>query len=287
MIFVVGGTGTVGRSLLAELAAAGAPASVLVRDEEKAAAVEASGFRAVQGDLEQPLAFQNELAGAESLFLLSPQHPRQGELQNGLVDAAKLAGVRRIVKLSGSRPVTGEHSSSAAGRAHAQTEKRIEESGLAHTFLRPSYFMQNLLAFAEPIRGGALPVPLGDASVAMVDTRDVGAAAATILLSGGRHDGRIYELTGPESLDLTEVAARLSFVLGHEVRYTNPPLEAAAEGMRSRGAPEWLVQHIQEILSIMRSGAGAATTSTLEEILGRAPRTLDDFVRDHSEAFQS
>lgn len=287
MIFVVGGTGTVGRSLLAELVAAGASVRVLVRDDAKAAAVEAGGLLAVRGDLERPLELESELADAESLFLLSPQHPRQGELQDGVVDAAKRAGVQRIVKLSGSRPVTGESSSSAAGRAHAQTEKRIEESGLAYTFLRPSYFMQNLLPFAEPIRNGVLPVPFGDASVAMVDTRDVGAAAAAVLLAGGRHDGRIYELTGPEALDFSEVAARLSVILGREVRYTNPTLEAAAESMRSRGAPDWLVQHVQEIMGIMRSGAGAKTTSVLEEILGRPPRTLNDFARDHAEAFGS
>jgi uncharacterized protein YbjT (DUF2867 family) len=283
MIFVIGGTGTVGRSLLAELAAAGAPARVLVRDEEKAAAVSADGFIPVHGELEQPLELQRVLADVESLFLLSPQHPRQGELQDGAVEAARLAGVERIVKLSGSRPVTGESSPSRAGRAHAQTERRIEESGVGYTFLRPSYFMQNLLAFAEPIRGGLLPVPLGDAAVAMVDTRDVGAAAARILLAGGRHDGQIYELTGPESLGCDEVAARLSRILGHEVRYTNPTPDAAAESMRARGAPDWLVQHVQEIMGIMRSGAGAPTTSSLAELLGRPPRPFDEFARDHAD----
>lgn len=284
MIFVIGGTGTIGRSLLTELAASGAQTRVLVRDDGKAAAVEADGFIPVRGDLEQPTQLRSALAGVESLFLLSPQHPRQGELQDGVVDAARLAGVRRIVKLSGSRPVTGADSSSAAGRAHAQTERRIEESGLAYTFLRPSYFMQNLLVVAEPIRNGVLPVPLGDASVAMVDTRDVGAVAAAILLSDGAHDGQIYELTGPESLGFTEVATRLSQILGHEVRYTSPTLEAAAENMASRGAPDWLVEHVGQIMAIMRSGAGAGTTSTIQEIIDRAPRTIDDFARDHLQA---
>jgi uncharacterized protein YbjT (DUF2867 family) len=283
MIFVIGGTGTIGQSLLSELAARGAPARVLVRTEAKAVAVEERGFEAVGGDIEQPGELEAALAGAEAVFLLSPQHPRQAELQNGVVDAAKRAGVPRIVKVSGSSAVTGEQSISFAGRAHAETETRIRDSGLRHTFLRPSYFMQNLLTAAEPIRNGILPIALGDAHVAMVDTRDVGTAAAEILLGDGRHDGQVYDLTGPESLDLAEVAARLSQTLGHEVRYSNPPLEAAAEAMRGRGAPEWLIEHIQQILTIMRTGAAAETSPTVEEIVGSPPRSIDDFARDYAQ----
>jgi uncharacterized protein YbjT (DUF2867 family) len=282
MIFVVGGTGTVGRGLLQELRAASVEARVLVRSGEKAAGVEEQGFEPVVGDLERPAELEGSLRGAESLFLLSAHHPRQAELQNVLVDTAKRAGVERVVKLSGSSAVTYAGSPSWVGRAHTQTEEKIRHEGLAFTFLRPNYFMQNLLGQAEAIRGGALPLPFADAHVAMVDARDVGAVAATILGSGGHHDGRVYDLTGPESLTFDDVATRLSAVLGQEISYRSSTVEAAAEGMRARGAPDWLVEHVQQIWEIFRSGHGAETSPVVEEILGRPPRGLEEFARDHA-----
>jgi uncharacterized protein YbjT (DUF2867 family) len=284
MIFVIGGTGTIGRGLLGELAAAGAPARVLVRTDEKAASVEELGFEAVPGDLERQEPLAASMEGATSLFLLSSQHPRQAELQNNAVAAAEQAGVERIVKVSSSAPVTGPDSLSWAGRAHAETEQRIMASGIPYALLRPSYFMQNMLALAEPIRNGALPVSFADARVALIDTEDVAAVAARILLSDGRYDNQVYALTGPEAIPFAEVAARLSRVLGHEIAYTDPPVEATLETMRARGAPDWLVEHIQQILVIFRANGGAETSPAVEEILGRPARTIEDFARAHADA---
>ena len=281
-IFVIGGTGTIGRSLLDELRAAGASARVLVRDDEKARAVEEKGFEPVRGDLDEPAGLEAALAGADALFLLSGQHPRQAELQGNAVEAARRAGVASIVKLSGGNAVTGERSPSFAGRAHAETERQIRDSGLGWTFLRPSYFFQNMLNLAEPIRNGVLPMPFGDARTAMVDTRDVAAVAAAVLAGDSRHDGQAYSLTGPESLTVAEAAERLSRVLGREIVYPNPPVSAAVDAMRARGAPDWLQQHVAEIMEIMRSGAAAETTSTVEDVLGRPPRSLEQFARDHA-----
>jgi len=285
MILVTGATGSVGRGLARELAAQGTPARMITRDAEKAKALEEQGFEVVVGDLERGEDVDRSLKGVESLFLLTSQQPRQAELQGSVVDAAKRAGVKRIVKVSGGSAVNAKESGSWVGRAHWETEQEIKDAGLNYTFLRPNYFMQNLLMLAEPIRNGVLPVPLGDARTAMIDARDVGAVAARILATDGQHDGQVYDLTGAESLGFADVAVRLSRGLGREVRYVDPPLEAAVETMRGRGAPDWLVEHFQQVMTVFRSGAGAETTPTVEEVLGRPPRTLDEFIADHAEAF--
>jgi NAD(P)H dehydrogenase (quinone) len=282
MIFVIGGTGTIGRSLLAELERLEAPARVLVRSDEKAAAVAAHGFEVVRGDVEGLPELEGALEGVDSLFLLTPQHPRQTELQNAAVEAARRTGVRRIVKVSGSSAVTGDASSSWVGRAHAETERAIAESGLAYAILRPNYFMQNMLGMAERIRNGELAASFGEARLALIDARDVGAVAATILLSNGRFDERIYDLSGPESLTFAEVAERLSAALGREIRFVDTPLEVTLDGMRSRGAPDWLVEHIRQIVGVFRTNAGAAVSPDVEQILGRPPRSVDEFARDYA-----
>jgi len=283
MIFVTGGTGNIGRGLLADLRAAGAPARVLVRNDAKAALVAEEGFEPVLGDLERPAELAGALDGADSVFLLSSQHPRQAELQNGVVEAAKRAGVRLLVKVSSADPVIGLNSPSWVGRAHAETERAIEASGMEYALLRPNYFMQNMLALAEPIRNGVLPVAFGDARVALIDTRDIGAVAAKILTSEAPYDSRVYPLTGPDAPTFAEVATRLSATLGRDIRYVDTPLETVLETMRGRGAPDWLVEHIRQIITVFRTGVGGDTTTCVEEILGRPPRPLEDFAHDNAE----
>jgi uncharacterized protein YbjT (DUF2867 family) len=282
VIFVIGGTGTIGRALLDELRERGAEARVLVRDDEKERVVREQGFATVRGDLEDPAGLEAGMAGAEAVFLCSAQHPRQAELQGNAAEAARRAGASRIVKVSGGEAVTRHDSISWAGRAHAAIEDGIRAAGLGWTFLRPSYFFQNLLPMAERIRNGVLPLALGDAKVSFIDARDVGAVAA-VALEGG-HEEQAYTLTGPEALTAREVAERLARLYGREIAFPDPPVSAAVEALRARGAPDWLQEHVGQILEITRSGAGAATTSTVKDVTGRPARSLEDFARDHADA---
>ena len=86
--------------------------------------------------------------------------------------------------------------------------------GLNWTFLRPNYYMQNMLMYAASIsRAGQFALPLAGAKTAMVDARDVGAVSAAVLMEEG-HAGHIYRLTGPELINFHEVAQRMSRALG-------------------------------------------------------------------------
>jgi uncharacterized protein YbjT (DUF2867 family) len=279
VIGVVGGTGTIGRALLDELAARGAPARVLVRDDEKAKAVSEKGFEPVRADLADRASLEQVFAGCDGVFLCSGQHPQQTELQGNAVGAARSAGVARIAKVSGGDAITRHDGPSWAGRAHATTEDQIRDSGLGWTFLRPTYFFQNMLPAAERIRDGVLPLALDGAKVAWVDARDVGAVAAVVLTSGD-YDGKVLSPSGPESLTAAEVAQRLSEAYGREIVFPDPPVSAAIEALQARGAPDWLQEHVGQILEVVRSGAGAATTTAVQDVVGRPPRSVDDFARD-------
>src|SRR5262249_28721762 len=123
-----------------------------------------------------------------------------------------------------------------------------------------------------------------DAKVAAIDGRDVGAVGAAVLTSDGEYDGRVLSLTGPQALTAAEIAERLSRLYGWEIAFPDPPVSAAIDALPSRCAPDWLQEHIAQILEVVRSGSYAATTSTVEDVLGRSPRSLEDFARDHAEA---
>ena len=130
------------------------------------------------------------------------------------MDAAVAAGVRRIVKLSAAPAEPG--SPVAFWDWHAQVERHLRASRTDWVILRASWYMSNLLAAASRVAAeGRLYAPAGQARIAMIDPRDVGAAAAAVLCSPGHgasagHEGQTYLLTGPRAITYDEVAAGLA-----------------------------------------------------------------------------
>ncbi len=285
MILVTGATGKVGQELVRRLSEARVAFRALVRSSGKAQAIREAGGEAVVGDLADEAAVAEALQGAERLFVLTNSLPDQPATEARLVDAAKEAGVWQVVKLSSS-------GADAANpplflKLHRDSERHIEASGLAWTFLRPNFFMQNYLDFADAIRTqGVLASHAGAGRHADVDARDVGEVAARVLTETG-HDGRAYELTGREAYSLEDVARRIGKIAGRAVRFVDLSPEEGRRALVSAGESEWSADAWIELLAWFRqgSGNGAAVSRGVEEVLGRAPRTLDVFLRENVRAF--
>jgi uncharacterized protein YbjT (DUF2867 family) len=284
-ILVTGATGTVGSFLVKKFGAAGVRARALVRSLEKAEAIEALGLEAAVGDLDKPETLAPALASVERVFLLSAPEERQAELQNNLVRAARDAGVRHVVKLS-AIGVGGELDQIALGRVHRETEEEIERSGMAHTHLRPNGFMQNSFMYAQTIKSqGVFYAPYGDAKVSYVDARDVASVAFHALTEDG-HEGKAYEITGPEALSYHDIARELSAVLGREVKYVEVPIEAARGAMVGAGLNAWTVNALVELFNFYKDGGADQVRDTVREVTGRDPITFAQFATDHAQAFQ-
>ncbi len=178
MIAVLGATGRIGRHIAAAFADQGLPARAVVRDPASPAAT-ALPLPAVRGDLCDPASLRDGFDGAEQLLLLTPHGPEQDLREASAIDAARAAGIRRVVKVSGAAATLGPNGTASTAVGHWRTERRIEESGLAFQFLRPSFLMQNLLeAIAAAVaRTGLLLAPMGRGQIAMVDARDVAQCA--------------------------------------------------------------------------------------------------------------
>lgn len=284
-ILVTGATGTIGSILIEKLSAARVPARALVRNREKGERIEKLGLEVAPGDLDKPETLKPALAGIEKVFLLSSPDPRQSELQSNLVQAAREAGVRHIVKLSVIGIGSGLESISL-GRLHLETEKEIERSGMAYTHLRPNGFMQNTLMHAATIKAqGAFYAPFGESRESCVDARDVAAVAFSTLTEEG-HEGKAYEITGPESLSYAEMARELSSALGREIKYVEVPVEAARTAMLGAGMQTWLTEALVELFYFYRDGGAAHVTDTVRQVTGQAPITFAQFARDYAQAFK-
>jgi NAD(P)H dehydrogenase (quinone) len=276
MIAVLGASGRVGRHVAAGLAGAGVPARALVRNPETAELP----LEAVPADLRRPDTLPAALRGVERLLLLTPHVPDQDLLEAAAVDAAATAGVRRIVKVSGGPPTLGPNGTTATATAHWRSEQRIERSGLEFAFLRPSFFMQNLLETAAPaVSGtGVLTAPFGDAPIAMVDARDVAAGAVAALLDD-RPAYQAWHLTGPRPVTFPAIAADVG------ARHAKVPLSVTAAALRRRGLPAPAIEHSVRMAAYLSTGADGVVTDHVLRLAGAPPRSIEAFLAEHRDAF--
>jgi uncharacterized protein YbjT (DUF2867 family) len=284
MILVTGATGKTGFDVVRGLSIVGAGVRALVRDASKAKALRRPGVEVAVGDLEKPATLSAALRGCDRVFLCSSSDPRQVELQGNLIRAAKAAGVKHIVRIG----VLGTALDSPVpfGRWHAETEKQLIAAGIAWTFLRPHFFMQNFLGFAPSIKAqNAFQMPMRGGKIALVDTRDV-AAVAVEALTGSGHERKIYDITGPEALSGYDLAQKLSKALGRPISYVDVPAGEAKKGMIAGGAPEWLANAMVAFYGVFAAGHSAAVSPVVGEITGYPPRTFDDWARENAAAFR-
>jgi uncharacterized protein YbjT (DUF2867 family) len=281
MILIAGATGTVGRPLVLELKERRAAFRVLTRDPARARNF-LGDVQCAVGDVSRPETVAKALAGMEAAFLLSPLDPSLPAWEAGFARAAKKAGVKRLVKLSalGADP----RAPAAIARWHGEAEEEVKRAGAPWTILRPAAFHQNLLGSADSIRRGVLPAPMGTARVAMVDARDVGAAAAAALTSPA-FEGETLTLTGPAPATYEEIAAIFSRVLGRPVAYTDVAPDDARRGMLAAGMPSWLIDAVLGLAEQFRAGGANLTADGVSRTTGRGPIPLEKFARDLAPAF--
>lgn len=243
------------------------------------------GLRQVPFDVGDPKSVERVLQGADAFFSLTPLVENLVDLGVIAAQAAKKAGVKRIVRSSAQG--AGPNAGIKLGRLHGEVEQAVKDTGIPYTMLRPANFMQNYLMFAEPIKSlRTFYAPTGSGKVSAIDTRDISAVAAAVLVELG-HEGKAYELTGGEALSNDQVAEILSRQLGNTIRYIDVPESAARDSMLQGGMPAWLVDLLSELNAIGKAGYLAAISPDVENVLKRKPITFAEFARDFADSFRS
>ena len=240
-------------------------------------------FRA---DLVDPVQAEAAVAGTSALFLLTGNEPGFAQVQTTVVEAAARRSIGHIVKLSALG--ASDHSLSNIGRDHWAVEQAIQKTAIPWTFLRPHAFMQNWLKdVAASVRAeDTIYSPIGDGRVPFIDTRDIAAVAALVLLDPEPHTGKKYVLTGGEAVGYADLAAELTKVMGRPITYRPISMEEARARLTRLGQPAALIDATLAIASYQRAGGPTALVSpTVARLLRRPPRRIRDFVRDHAAAF--
>ena len=283
MIFVTGATGTVGSEVVRQLRADGVPVRAGVRSPQKASDLAKLGAEVVAFDYGKPETFGPALQGVTRVFYLTTPGPTDAGEESRFVQALRDAGVQHVVKLS---VWNAPEESYLFARWHRRSERLLEDSGIAYTFLRPNGFMQNLPSFlgSSIKQQSAFALPLAEAAVSHIDVRDIAAVAAKILRSGG-HEGKGYNLSGPESLNYLQVAERLSELLGKKVAYHAAAPAAWKQTMLGYGVPELAVDGLLDLYKNSAEGGSAGVSDAVAQILGRSPISVAQYLREHATEF--
>ena len=283
-IALTGTSGGIGGLVLDKLRSAKFDGNLVLvgRDVDKLA----EGFERRQAVYGDAAAMTAALKGVDTLFFVSG---RESETRLGehlsVVQSAVEAGVTRIVYLSFLGAAAD--STFTLGRHHYFTEEAIKATGVSYTFLRDSLY-QDYLPFMTG-EDGVIRGPAGDGRLSAVARDDVAEVAATVLkdadADGSRHDNHSYDVTGPEALTLTEVAAQLSAASGRHVIFHNESQAEAYESRAKYNAPAFEVEGWVTSYESIGVGEMSEVSGDVERVIGRAPRSFAEFLAAHPESY--
>lgn len=283
-ILVTGATGTTGKLVVERLCArGGCEVRAAVRSIEKARRLLPDRAERVVMDYRAPDTVAAAMKGVDALYLLTPGGSEQVEQVWVAVDAARDAGVSKVVRL-GSLDATDQGEVTQVERWRRMTERMIERSGMAWTFLQPTWFDQDFteLYFAPQVRMGVIALPAGEGLAAWVDCRDIADMAVAALLDPA-HEGKTYTPSGPEVIGIRDIVAHLSRAAGRSIRYLEvPELPQRLMARFLMGLPPRDVDAMVELIGKLRAGHLTRQTDDVERVLGRPAISFAQFAEDHA-----
>lgn len=279
MILLTGATGNTGGQVAALLKAAGVPFVVMARSEKARAKLAGLGYETVHGDFDRRDSLDAALSrGFTRAYVVCTPDERMIPRECNFIDAARAAGVKRVVKLSAF--LAGPEAPTINLRSHGQIERRLMDSGMEWTIVRPHGFMQTFVLFSlDFVRGAGLYLhPAGDGAMPLVDVRDVAAVGVKALTEDGHH-GQEYNVTGPESLTYKAQAQILARAFGRPVTYVAGGERGFVAVMKMLGVAPQSIEHASIIMRMCREHRIDQKTDTLQR-LGIVPRTFAQFADD-------
>ncbi|MXV52716.1 NmrA family NAD(P)-binding protein [Pedobacter sp. HMF7647] len=269
-ILITGATGNVGRAILSNIAHNEADLQVFsaTRIKESKADQLYFNFDDIEGS-------KHTLKQIDILFLLRP--PQLADVPKyfkPLIENCIEVGVSHIIFLS----VQGAENTPYI--PHAKIEKLIVESEIPYTFIRPSYFMQNLTTmFLQDIRNKhRIFIPAGKAKFLWVDVNDIGKAISKVIQHPKQHQFKAYTITGNDLKSFQEVADLLSRTTGMNISYQSPNLINFFLTKRKEGIKTSFIIVMIVLHYLPRFQKAPPVTNDFTQLTAEAPLTLKKFI---------
>lgn len=289
-----GGVGSVSRSVVEELRAHDLPVRAMVRrDDDRADRLRDLGADVVVGDLTSPVDVANAIYGVTRMFFnmsVSAEYLEAAAVVAAVGD--EVGGFDVLVNMSQmtvSQMTLTSTEESQQQRWHWLVERILNWSGLPVVHVRPTVFIDNplftVLGATSVRERGVLALPFGDGHTSPIAAADVAHVVATILREPQDRVGHVYELTGPQVLDIAGLAAQYGEALGRPISgedLASDDLQAELVGF---GLPEHVAQHISTMAKLHREDRYNRATADVERIIGRPAQTVAEYVAGHRDLF--
>lgn len=280
-IAIAGATGRVGAALSTLLAAD--PVELVALTRQPDAARLPAGVTVAGIDFDRADTLLAALRGVDRLFISQGTSARQVGNEIALIDAAVAAGVRHVVKLS----ALGPASRLIPFAWHMQIEAHLAHQALASTVLRPSAFAYLLKRAGADVAAGSWGGAAREGRVNFIDTRDIADVARVALLEDIEPESqRAYHLTGPRAWTMAQVAQELSRLLDKPVTYINRTPAQQRAVLLAAGLPPFAADLLTGLDQLFRESVLGETTATIEELTGKEPRSLTEWLTDNLAVFQ-
>ncbi|GAB2687778.1 SDR family oxidoreductase [Mucilaginibacter koreensis] len=283
MILVTGATSVIGQKLCQLLAENNKPFRAMCRKEDQLEKLRQQGINAVLGNFSDLNSLRLAMKGCTCLFLVSPPNEQQYESEINAINVAKQEHIAYIVRVSASD--ANLRSSVPWAESHAHIDHYLRKSGIAWTILKPTAFMQNFLTLTKPISKGFLPQVGGKGLVGYIDAQDIGKVAYHVLTQE-HHKKATYYLNGPETLEMKEIALKISEAIGKRVRYVNLPSFAFRILLRATGASRWLANGlIEQYAEVVAKNHDHDLGEEVLRLTGHQPHSFSEFAKENKDKF--
>jgi uncharacterized protein YbjT (DUF2867 family) len=287
-----GDIGAIGRNVVTMLLAKGHKVRALVRrEDERAESLRKLGAEVVVGDLTDLQSLHRAVKGAKRIYFGMSISAAYLEATVNIAAVARHYGVEAIVNMSQmtvSQMDIHASTNSPQHKLHWLAEQVLAWSGLPVVNVRPTVFLEGffLRLGAMGVRDNdELALPLGSARTSPIAAYDVARVVAAILDDPAPHIGQIYNLTGPESLDIDQHARAFSEALGRTIRYRDVPVAAWTEKLREFGVPAHLLGHLAVMAELHAQGRYDRLTDDVFKLTGQKPMSTAEFVKAHAAEF--
>ena len=292
---LITGAGGVGRLVIEDLRTHDVPVRVMVRrDDDRAAEFRRFGADVVLGDLTRPETVAAGLRDVGRMYFAMPVSRDHLLAATVVASVAKECGTLDAL-VGMSQMTVSQMTATSTGESHQQrlhwlAEQVLNWSGLPVIHIRPTSFLDNPLftsAAAQSIkRDGTLALPFGAGRTSPVAVSDVARVAATVLRDPRGHIGNVYELTGPRTMDMEEMAESFSRALGRPITYADVPLEQwRAQVLAGLGLPQHIEEHIVTMCRLHQENRYDRATDDVARLTGVPAQTIEQFVFDRKSLY--
>ena len=262
-------------------------------DDSRADALRELGAEVVAGDLTNPVDVFAAMSGVTRMLFNMGVSPDYLLATTVVCAAAKELGSLEVLvnmsQMTVSQMTATSTEESKQQRLHWLAEHVIDWSGIPAVHIRPTVLLDNplfgMLAARSIRETGRLSLPFGSGRTSPVASRDVADVVTAVLTAPQDHLGAVYELTGPATLDVDEIADQYAQALGRTVTAVQPSDDEWLHQLSEIGLPPHVQQHIATMARLHKQDRYNRATQTVEDITGHPAQTVRQYVEQHRDLF--